>query len=225
VTPREGEEAPTPQGRGRFGRYDVLSQQKYWDVVTRSVVTERLKSPVGLRFFTASEAETASALLDLLLAQDGEPRVPVLEMVDLRLSEGETDGWRYEDLPEDGEAWRQSLACLDDDSKEHFGCAFKEAARSDQVELLQGIADAEKWHGWVASHIWSLWTRYACAAFYSHPMSWNEIGFGGPAYPRGYKVLHPGWLEPFEQPEEESEDPVPWAERVEAARRAHEVRE
>jgi hypothetical protein len=23
-------------------------------------------------------------------------------------------------------------------------------------------------------------------AFYSHPWAWNEIGFGGPAYPRGY---------------------------------------
>ena len=29
-------------------------------------------------------------------------------------------------------------------------------------------------------HVWSLWTRYACTAFYSHPWAWNEIGFGGP---------------------------------------------
>ncbi len=36
-------------------------------------------------------------------------------------------------------------------------------------------------------HVWSLWTRYACTAFYSHPLAWNEIGFSGPAYPRGYK--------------------------------------
>ena len=38
--------------------------------------------------------------------------------------------------------------------------------------------------------MWSLWTRYACTAFYSHPWAWNEIGFPGPAYPRGY--LNPG---------------------------------
>jgi hypothetical protein len=28
--------------------------------------------------------------------------------------------------------------------------------------------------------------RYVVQAFYSHPWAWNEIGFGGPAYPRGY---------------------------------------
>ena len=28
--------------------------------------------------------------------------------------------------------------------------------------------------------------RYVAQAFYSHPWAWNEIGFGGPAYPRGY---------------------------------------
>src|SRR5207302_1446588 len=28
--------------------------------------------------------------------------------------------------------------------------------------------------------------RYVVQAFYAHPWAWNEIGFGGPAYPRGY---------------------------------------
>jgi len=46
--------------------------------------------------------------------------------------------------------------------------------------------------------VWSLWTRYACTAFYSHPRAWDEIGFDGPAYPRGYKNLGIGRREPFE---------------------------
>ena len=28
--------------------------------------------------------------------------------------------------------------------------------------------------------------RDICEAYYSHPWAWNEIGFPGPAYPRGY---------------------------------------
>src|SRR6266536_1451571 len=40
--------------------------------------------------------------------------------------------------------------------------------------------------------------RYACTAFYSHPLAWNEIGFPGPAYPRGYKNPGVDALEPFE---------------------------
>ena len=46
--------------------------------------------------------------------------------------------------------------------------------------------------------MWSLWTRYACTAFYSHPAAWDEIGFAGPAYPRGYKNIGIDKLEPFE---------------------------
>lgn len=46
--------------------------------------------------------------------------------------------------------------------------------------------------------MWSLWTRYACTALYAHPHAWGEIGFPGPAYPRGYKNAGVGKLEPFE---------------------------
>ena len=63
-----------------------------------------------LAFFTPVEVAVARPLLDLLLAQDGEPRVPVLELIDTRLARGETDGWHYDDMPEDGDAWRQTLA-------------------------------------------------------------------------------------------------------------------
>jgi hypothetical protein len=65
------------------------------------------------------------------------------------------------------------------------------------------------WHGLPAAHVWSLWTRYACTAFYAHPFAWAEIGFPGPAYPRGYKNAGVGKLEPFEVGDAHpSEDPV-----------------
>jgi hypothetical protein len=52
--------------------------------------------------------------------------------------------------------------------------------------------------------------RAILAAFYSHPWAWNEIGFGGPAYPRGFMRLGQGaeGLEPFERPGATDEDPV-----------------
>ena len=64
-----------------------------------------------------------------------------------------------------------------------------------------------------AGHLWSLWTRYACTAFYSHPWAWNEMGFGGPAYPRGYKNMGIDRREGWELPEDDAKDPVPWAQR------------
>jgi len=60
---------------------------------------------------------------------------------------------------------------------------------------------SKPWHEMPAGHLWSLWTRYACTAFYSHPYAWNEIGFPGPAYPRGYKHLGVDARDPREVPD------------------------
>ena len=43
--------------------------------------------------------------------------MPVLALIDQRLAVGETDGWHYDDLPEDAQAWRDTLAALDADAR------------------------------------------------------------------------------------------------------------
>jgi hypothetical protein len=50
--------------------------------------------------------------------------------------------------------------------------------------------------------------RDALAAFYAHPWAWSEIGFGGPAYPRGYARLGVGLSEAWEGREAFAVDPV-----------------
>ena len=195
-------------GRGRFPGYDVAAQARSWDPATAGVVLSRIGRPPGLRFFTPAEQACAGALFTRLLATDGELPyeddigVPVLQLVDSRLAEMQTDGWHYEDMPEDDEAWRRSLAALDEDARARHGGGrvFAELPAGEQEEIIQKVQDRSggQWHGMPASHVWSLWTRYACTAFYSHPQAWNEIGFGGPAYPRGYIRLGPDLREPWE---------------------------
>ena len=218
--------ALTPQGAGRFGSFDVLDNVEVWDDVTAGTVLARLALPGELAFFTPFEVSVAAPLLDLLLAQDADPRVPVLALIDQRLAVGETDGWHYDDLPEDAQAWRDTLAALEADARATYsGRGFAEATDSEQAALVQAVQDrsgnGERWHDWPAEQVWSLWTRYACTAFYSHPWAWNEIGFPGPAYPRGY--LNPGIdsRERWEQPDQVDRDPGSFAARVEAARRSH----
>ena len=226
---RRSNRAVTPQDRGRFRGWDVLDSVSAWDDVTAGVVLARLAPPADLAFFTAREVAVATPLLDLLLGQDGEPRVPVLALIDSRLASGETDGWHYDDMPEDAQAWRISLTFLEQDAlQEGDHQSFAGLAREEQAALIQAVQDratrGQRWRGWSAAHLWSLWTRYACTAFYSHPWAWNEIGFPGPAYPRGY--LNPGvnardrW-EVSERGEDTDVDPVSFARRVEAARRSH----
>jgi hypothetical protein len=38
-------------------------------------------------------------------------------------------------------------------------------------------------------------------AYYAHPVSWNEIGFGGPASPRGYVRMGLDKRDPWEAAE------------------------
>jgi hypothetical protein len=217
--------AVTPQGKGRFPGYDVLNEVHRWDDVTAGVVLARLAPVTDLSFFTMAENAIVGPLCDLLLGQDAEPKVPVVSLIDSRLAAGETDGWRYGDLPEDGQAWRNTLAHLETDARDVFEQSFAELRWKRQAELVQAVQDhsrsSEDWHELNAGHVWSLWTRYACTAFYSHPWAWNEIGFGGPAYPRGYKARHVGGRERWEVADHDEVDPVPFADRVERARSQH----
>lgn len=218
--------AVTPQGRGRFPGYDVLDEVDRWDDVTAGVVLARLAPSTDLSFFTMAENAAATALCNLLLHQDGEPRVPVVAMIDARLAVGETDGWHYDDMPEDGQAWRDTLGYLDQDATVEGGAVLCQIPTADQARIVQRVQDlgSQRWHGLPGTQVWSLWTRYACAEFYAHPWAWNEIGFGGPAYPRGYKNRSQtgaqGGRERWEVADQDDSDPVPFAARVERARRA-----
>ncbi|MEV6206262.1 gluconate 2-dehydrogenase subunit 3 family protein [Kitasatospora sp. NPDC051914] len=200
-----GRRVPSGETGARFPNFDALDQVDAWDPATAATVVGRLARQPDLRFFTPAEEATAGALLDRLLAQDGppgEPKVPVLQMVDARLAEAQTDGWRYHDMPEDGDAWRATLAALDRDAADEYEAdSFADLTCDRQKRLVRAVQDlhGKPWHGLPAAHVWSLWTRYACTAFYARPYAWNEIGFPGPAYPRGYARLGIGLREPFEE--------------------------
>lgn len=224
TAPRPSADEPI-QGGGRFAGFDVMAQADQWDARTRQEVRSRLAPLRPLAFFTAAEAAIAECLANLLLGQHEDAGIPLLAMIDARLAAGESDGWHYDTLPPDEVAWRQSLAWLDADAMGAFGQSFSELDRARQARLIQDVqdlvGDSSSWHGVPADQIWSLWTRYACTAFYSHPAAWSEIGFSGPAYPRGYINIGIDARDTWEPKEREDVDPVGFAARAEAARKAH----
>lgn len=184
----------------RFPGFDVMAQAGHWDEVTRGLVEDRLEPGEGGSFFSRTERRAAGALVNRLTGQDDGELVPVLQMLETRLAAGRTDGWHYQKLPHDADAWRQSLLHLDADAQARHGTDFADCSLEEQNQLLEdlkGLGDQE-WHGLWMHGLWSLWMRYVCAAFYSHPLAWQEIGFPGPAFPRGYKNTGLDRLEPFE---------------------------
>jgi hypothetical protein len=127
----------SPQMIGRYPDFDALAGIDTWDPATRKVVLARLDPPGPLRFFTAAQASTARAFCDTVLAQDTEPRVPVLEMVDAKLAAGRLDGYQYADMPDDRETWRLVPAGLDHSARQRAAADFA-AATADLQEAVVG---------------------------------------------------------------------------------------
>ncbi|HSC49818.1 MAG TPA: gluconate 2-dehydrogenase subunit 3 family protein [Gaiellaceae bacterium] len=180
----------TPQRVGRYPDYDVLAQADHWDAVTRRVVLERVERVPPFRFFDERERETVEAFCDTITAQDAEPRIPVAAYVDEKLHEGSLDGYQYFDMPDDRVAWRLIVRGLDDEARALGAGSFGEAGLDTRVDICHRFSQAKLtggvWSELNVGRAWSLALRNACEAFYAHPWAWNEIGFGGPAYPRGY---------------------------------------
>jgi Gluconate 2-dehydrogenase subunit 3 len=216
----------TPGGRQpRFPGFDVLAQTPHWDDATRRVVLQRLEPPGPLRFFTPEEAETLQRVFDAILDQDREPRIPVLHMVDERLAERRLAGWHYKELPQDPEAFRLIARGVEQSAQALAGKRFSDCSFAEEELVLEairtGTAPGAVWELVPSKRCWSVLTRYACEAFYAHPWSWNEIGYGGPAYPRGYARLGLDAQEWWEVRDIQEIDPVPWSAEVERRSGAH----
>jgi len=201
----------TPQLHGRYPDFDVLEQSDHWDEVTRRVVLARLQTP-AIRFFDDAEARTLGAFCDIVLAQDREPRVPVLALVDAKLHEGRLDGYQYAGMPGDRETWRLVARGLDEAARERGAPSYADANTETQLAICGAFAGTRlsggTWDQLSVAHAFAVVMRAVLAAFYSHPWAWNEIGFGGPAYPRGYMRTGIGQKEPWESDDDFPLDPV-----------------
>jgi hypothetical protein len=201
----------TPQMHGRYPDYDCLEQAGHWDELTRTLVVDRIEQVPTLRFFSDAEAATLGAFCDVVLAQDAEPRIAVLAFVDQKLAEGRLDGYQYTDMPDDRETWRLVARGLDEAAQASGANSYAAVTIDRQQEIMGAFAAGELsgavWEQLDCKHAWSVVMRSVLAAFYSHPWAWNEIGFGGPAYPRGYARLDIGLSEAWESGEALDVDP------------------
>jgi len=203
---------------GRYPDYDVLDAAGSWDLATRAVVEQRMQlESHALTFFAAAEGPTLRAFCDVVMAQDAEPRVPVAEMVDDMLGANRLDGFQYAGMPDDRETWHAVLRGLDETAQQRYAAdtfaALEDDAREAIVgQLAEGTLQGGSWSTLSVKRAFSVCMRGVLGAFYSHPWAWNEIGFGGPAYPHGYMRLGPlAVREPHEKRGATDEDPVSFA--------------
>ncbi|HET8630193.1 MAG TPA: gluconate 2-dehydrogenase subunit 3 family protein [Thermomicrobiales bacterium] len=208
---------PTAQP-GYYPGYHVLSQEGYWDEATRDVVLNRVHNIPPIRFFTADEAALLEAICARALPQDdrdADHRIPIVPAIDARLYNGIIDGYRYEDMPPDREAYKLGLQGIEAIARHQHGKGFRDLGPREQDEVLRSIhrgaptAGDDIWRRLPPDRFWLLLLGDVVGAYYAHPYAWDEIGFGGPAYPRGYMRLEGGRPEPWEVDERRYEWKAP----------------
>jgi hypothetical protein len=212
VDPRTGARLPPREQPGYYPGFSTLAQQNFWDEATRRKVLDRVHKIPPIRFFLEDEARLMTVLCDHLLPQDDRlpnRRVPIVNRIDERLHKGQIPGYRFAKMPPDGMAYRRGFEALNLMAKHNHGREFLELPWVDQHRLLKSIHDSEPLPGaeaiWQSMEIhrwWALVLGDCCEAYYAHPWAWDEIGFGGPAYPRGYMRLEHGEPEPWEKDEQ-----------------------
>lgn len=203
---------------GYYPGFRTLEQRQYWDAHTREVILDRVHHVPPIRFFNEEEARLMEAICRHILPQDDRDKenwIPILPWIDRRLYEKSGDGYRYEDMPPDGEAYRLALDAIEQMARHLHGRGFLEIDEKAQDELLEMLHDGdppaahEIWKRMPVERFWMLLVQDCVDAYYSHPTAWDEIGFGGPAYPRAYMRLERGEPEPWEVEERRYEWAAP----------------
>jgi len=199
---------------GYYRGFSTMAQRKFWDAATRDLVTMRVKQPPSIRYFAPEQAQFWRTVFDHLVPQHDrlpERRVPLVEPLDERLYQNRGVGYRYENMPPDREAYRLGEEAINAESRERYGGDFEHLPQLQRDFVLKAIHDGkpeaarEIWQQMSVGRFWQLLMQDALEAYYSHPWAWDEIGFGGPAYPRAYTRLERGEPEPWEVEEQRYE--------------------
>ena len=209
----------TPRAQpGYYPGFSTLSQQAFWDEATRKVVLDRVHNVPPIRFFSPDEVPLMQAVCDRILPQDDRDdahKIPLVNYIDNRLYHRRIDGYRFENMPDDNQAFRWGLQAIDEIARHMHGAAFIDLGQREQDEVLQTLHDGQPpaaediWQKMPVHHFWMLLVQDCIDAYYAHPYAWDEIGFGGPAYPRGYMRLEDGKPEPWEVEEQRYEWKAP----------------
>ena len=177
--------------------YDVLDkwESPSWNEQTRGVVKQRMEQVPRRRFLSEEHWSLLEAIVDRLIPQpDRDEPIPIVPWIDDMLYRNHTPGYRYADMPPMRDTWCKGLDAIAAEARNRHRKKFQELLPEDRDKLLCDIennrVDSRCWGdlpagGFFKHHL----LKDVVGIYYSHPDAWSEIGFGGPASPRGYARL------------------------------------
>jgi hypothetical protein len=187
-----------------YPTYDVMDQKEHWDEHTRSIVNSRLVREHDYRFLTAVEAEILRSWCSLLV---DDARADIIQFVlchiDETLHHAKGEGQRKLGIPKEQVLVREGLKAIGQAAQALYQQHFFHLDEQKQKRLMTRISEASAeplsaWVGVPQKELFRKLLTLTVEAYYSHPRIWSEIGYGGPAYPRGYVRTQAGQLDPWE---------------------------
>ena len=196
----------------RYPHYNVLDKWSSpdWDDQTREVVRSRLEKIPGIRFFKDEEVRVLAAIADRIIPQPAREefeKIPIVPRIDEKLYKDQRDGYRYEEMPPQREAWRLGVKGINETAQALFtGKEFLDLDPLSQDVVLnhvaQGNPPGETWTLLPAARFFKdILCSTVVKIYYAHPLAWNEIGYSGPSSPRGHVRKWEGGVDPWEAQE------------------------
>ncbi|MHB9093738.1 MAG: gluconate 2-dehydrogenase subunit 3 family protein [Eubacteriales bacterium] len=187
-----------------YPSYNVLDHMDEWDSHTKEIVRKRLGPFPENEFFTEREAGYI-ALISRHIVYDNRQDILswVTHHIDSRMKSEIGEDQRKPGTPEEKILIRDGLKALDRVARLSFGKDFGQLSEEKQFNILSDLqlSKAAQIHEWSYIPQKELFKKLASrivSAYYSHPTVWSEIGYGGPAYPRGYIRSEFGLTDPWE---------------------------
>ncbi|MTI85863.1 MAG: gluconate 2-dehydrogenase subunit 3 family protein [Firmicutes bacterium] len=192
------------ENRTRYPGYDLLKERDHWDDHTSEIVLKRLRPLPEYKFLNKYEVHMIFTIAKHIVYDHRKEILDyVIHHMDNTLTSPIGEGQRKVGTPEQTVLIRQGLKAIDELAKKQFGTAFLEMdVRKQQsilIDLQKGQAvQLKEWQTIPQKELFNKLATVIASAYYSHPTVWSEIGYGGPAYPRGYVRVERGLTDPWE---------------------------
>lgn len=190
--------------QSHYPDYDVMSMVDEWDSHTKEIVKKRLGPFPDHKFLNEHEARTMRVIAEHLVYDNRDDILGyVVHHMDSKLAAETGEDQRKAGTPKEQDLIRYGLKALDNLSRKLYRKDFAGAGVKQQFSMLDSIQKGQApempdWSKAPQKELFKKLLSTVVGAYYSHPRVWSEIGYGGPAYPRGYIRVEMGLTDPWE---------------------------
>lgn len=184
--------------------YDVLKHLDEWDSHTKEIVRRRMGPFKEQAFFSDWEVRLLMAVISNLVYDNRQEIAEwIIYHLDQKMTSEIGESERKKGIPPEKVFVREGLNAIDHVARLRYHKNFVELDDNKQFQILADLqlGKADQIPEWSRIPQKDLFKKLSGAivdAYYSHPAVWSEIGYGGPAYPRGYYRIEFGLTDPWE---------------------------